>query len=107
MAAASPAHFFRSEALDFITRRHRRLRVGILRQLCGIIERLRHQRCGLRTRHESGGSSSDTERNLEKFPAFHFASLLQSRANARPVSLRRYECVLNRAFMIATMGESR
>ena len=77
MTAAAPAHFFRLQPIGLFLRRHGGLR-GIFRQFRVLVERMRHQRRGLRGRGERGSAGGDTCDDLEKFPTFH-DSLLQSR----------------------------
>jgi hypothetical protein len=100
MVAAAPAHFLRLEAIGFLLRGHRRLSL-IFRQFRILMERLRHQRGGLRRRGECGGASEDACCDPEKFPAFHFFPPRVAR-DAKRVSPARDECVLNRTFMFVT-----
>src|SRR5438874_519636 len=78
MAASAPAHLFRLQAIGLLVRRHGGL-CGIFRQLRIFVKWMRHQRRGLRGCGERSDASGDTCGDLEKFPAFHFLSLLQSR----------------------------
>ena len=75
MAATAPAHFFRVQAIGLFLRRHGRLR---RRQFRILVQRLRHQRYGLRSCRKCRDTGGHTYSDLEKFPAFH-DSLLQSR----------------------------
>src|SRR5262245_17200586 len=78
MAAAAPAHLFRLQLIGLFFRSHGGL-CGIFRQLRIFVERMRHQRRGLHGCGERGDASGNACSDLEKFPAFHFLSLLQSR----------------------------
>jgi len=76
--AAAPAHFLRLQAIDFVARGHGGLCIRILRQFRILVQRLRHQRSGLRGASKRRHTGRNTSGELEKFPAFH-VSLLQSR----------------------------
>ena len=76
--------------VGLVFRRHGGLR-GIFRQFRVLVERMRHQRRGLRGRGERGSAGGDTCDDLEKFPTFH-DSLLQSR-----VMRNKFRCAVMNA----------
>src|SRR4029077_8457460 len=76
------------------------------RQFRILVQRLRHQRSGLRGRGKRRHTSRNTRSELEKFPAFHFFPPPVAR-DAKRVSLLRDERVLNRAFMFAARAARR
>src|SRR5262245_25560190 len=71
MTAAAPAHLFRRELIGLFLRRDRGLCIGAAGTLVIFIERLRHQRCGLRTCGQGGRAGKCTKCEFEKIPAFH------------------------------------
>jgi hypothetical protein len=78
-ASVAPADFLGLQAIGLLLRCHGGLR-GIFRQLRILVERLRHQRRGLRRGGKGRDSGGSTNCDLEKFPPFHFF-LLQLRAS--------------------------
>ena len=60
VAATAPAHFFGGETIDFIARGDGGLGIRIDGELCIFVQRLRHQRCGLRARNERGRTGCNT-----------------------------------------------
>jgi hypothetical protein len=85
-AAVTPADFLGLQAIGLFLRRHGGLR-GVLRQLCILIERLRHQRRGLRCGGKGRDSSGNTRCDLEKFTPFHLFFLLQGCGEANKFRL--------------------
>jgi hypothetical protein len=77
MAAAAPAHFLGLQLVGFFLGSDSGLRRAF-RQLCVLVQGLRHQGHGLRTRGERRKAGDSTCSDPEKFAAFH-ESLLQSR----------------------------
>jgi hypothetical protein len=69
MAASAPAHLFRFQAIDFITRGDGGTRIRV-RIRSAVIQRLRHQRRGLRTRGKSRGTCDNAQCDLQEIPAF-------------------------------------
>jgi len=104
----APAHFFRLQPIDLITRSDGRMGIGIGRP--AFDQRLRHQGRGPRTRSERQAASRKSKGKFQKVPAFHHISSfalgpikvkalrLRLVPARRGVSLRRCERPLNCAF---------
>ena len=67
MTAATPAHFFRREAIDLLARSDGGL--GI--RTSGQFERRRHQRRGLRARCKRDAARGKSKGEFQKVAAFH------------------------------------
>jgi hypothetical protein len=74
MAAAAPAHFFRLESIDFVTRGDSGMGILLLRERPARGERLRHQGCCLRRRRERQATCRKAKGEFQKVPAFHVIS---------------------------------
>ena len=74
MTAAAPAHFFRREAIDLLTRSDGGLRIGIDGQSGIVGERRRHQRRGLRARCKRDTARGKSKGEFQKVAAFHHIS---------------------------------
>jgi len=71
MAAAAPAHFFRLETVDLVTRGDGGLGIRAIGKRSALDERLRHQGGGLRTRGERHATCRKSKGEFQKVPAFH------------------------------------
>ena len=71
VTAATPAHFFRREAIDLIARGDGGLDIGIRGQFGVIEKRSRHQRRSLRARGECHAARGKSKGELQKVSAFH------------------------------------
>ena len=74
MTAAAPAHFFRREALGFLTRCDSGLGIRIERQFGIVGERPRHQRRSLRARCKCDPARGKSKGEFQKVAAFHHIS---------------------------------
>src|SRR5437016_4018657 len=98
MAASAPAHFFGLEMIDFIPRCDGGMGIGVGGEPAILIERLRHQRCGLRARGKGGRAGGKSKGEFQKVPAFHDISSFARDLLGKEVLLQLDERVLNRAF---------
>jgi hypothetical protein len=68
-ATMTPAHFFRLQPIDLITRGDGRMGIGIGRP--AFDQRLRHQGRGLRAGGERHAACRKSKGEFQKVPAFH------------------------------------
>jgi hypothetical protein len=71
MAAAAPAHFFRLEVIDLVSRGDGGVGIRIIGKRTALDERLRHQGGGLRRHGERHASCRKSKGEFQKVPAFH------------------------------------
>ena len=92
----APAHFFRLQPIDLITRSDGRMGIGIGRP--AFDQRLRHQGRGPRGRSERHAACRKSKGEFQKVPAFHHISSSALGSSEPRVSARGCECSLNCAF---------
>jgi hypothetical protein len=71
MTAVAPAHFFRREAIDFITGGYGGMGILIGGQFAVFDERSRQQRRRLRARRERDAARGKSKGEFQKVPALH------------------------------------